>query len=69
MKLYKSKTPVEATVSRISLYAIYLNIVGKELQAKLPVTAEEQDKIKTGYTVKVIITYLSSSKIAVEKVK
>ncbi len=69
MKLYKSKTPVEATVSRISPYAIYLNIVGKELQAKLPLLPEEQDKLRTGYTVKVLITYLSSSKIAVEKVK
>lgn len=68
MHLYKTKTPVEATVSRISPYAVYLNIVGKEMQAKLPVTAIESEKLKTGYTVKVMITYLGTNKIAVEKI-
>ena len=68
MKLYKSKTPIEATVARISPYAVYLNIVGEAIQAKLAVTAVESEKLKPGYKMNVMISYLSTSKIAVEKI-
>jgi hypothetical protein len=68
LKLYKAKTPIDATVARVSPYAVYLNIIGRDIQAKLDLPALESDNLQPGSTVKVMISYLSTNKIAVQKI-
>jgi len=65
MRHFKNKTPIEAVVSKISPYAIYVDVVGEKVQAKLPV--EGNEGIRLGDTLKVAISYLSPTKIAVGK--
>ena len=67
MKLYRDKTPIQATVTKVSQYAVYLDVVGKDIQAKLPVTDPENAAYKPGYKVNVIISYVNSNQIAVAK--
>ncbi len=63
IKYSKAKTPIEATVFKVTLHAIYLNIVGNKIQAKLPV--KENNKLKVGDTISVIISFLNTEKIVV----
>ena len=58
---------VEAVVSKITPHAVYLNLFGDKIQSKLAVTKEEKESLKEGDTVKVIITHLTPTKIAVRK--
>lgn len=67
MKYYRDKTVITATVTKVSPYAVYLDVIGKDIQAKLPVTDPGNTEYKPGSRVNVIITYLGSNKIAVEK--
>jgi len=73
VKLHKNKTPVEASVYKISPHGIYLNIIGDKVQAKIPLAKKNEgvikDKeIKVGDKIKILITYLSPAKIIVEAV-
>ncbi len=65
VKLSKSKEPVEAEVFKVSPHGVYLNVVADKIQAKMK--PEELPDAKPGDKVMVRITYLSKSKIAVEK--
>ena len=67
-KHFTNKTAVNAAVYKISPHGIYLNLIGDKLQAKIPAKKEILDTVKEGDKIKVIITYLSSTKIAVEAV-
>lgn len=64
-KHFTARTSLNASVYKISAHAIYVNVIGDKLQAKIPIKKEMPD-IKEGDKVKVIITYLSNTKIAVE---
>ncbi|MEQ1553530.1 MAG: hypothetical protein ABL929_05090 [Ferruginibacter sp.] len=64
VKLFKTKTPVEATVFKVTPHAIHLNIVGNKIQAKIPF----EEATLVGNKINVLITYLGKSKIAVEKI-
>jgi predicted RNA-binding protein (virulence factor B family) len=70
VKLQKAKTPVEATVYRVSPHGIYLNIIGEKIQAKIPLSKNKSidqfKDIKVGATISVIISYLSPFKIIVD---
>jgi ribosomal protein S1 len=66
-KWYKTKTPVEGTIAKISPYGVYVNLGSELLQAKLILSEEEAKKLQTGDNIKVLITYLTNSKIAIEK--
>ena len=68
VKVYKAKTPINAEVYKITPYGIYLNLFGDKIQSKIPVSGENISDIKAGDTIKVIITYLSTSRIIVEPV-
>jgi ribosomal protein S1 len=69
MDLFHAKMPVETTVTKVSPFAIYLDLFGNnKLQAKIQLPAEGLDDLKPGDRVKVIIAYLSSSRIVVEPV-
>jgi hypothetical protein len=67
-KYYRDKSIIQATVTKVSPYAVYLDVIGKDIQAKLPVTDPENAAYKPGYKVNVRISYLSTDKIVVEKV-
>lgn len=66
VKLSKSKEPVEAEVFKVSPHGVYLNVIGDKIQAKIK--PEELPDAKAGDKLMVRISYLSKSKIAVEKV-
>ena len=75
VKAFKTKTPVEATVDKVTPHGIYLSLFGKKIQAKISLKKELEEKslpataIKTGDKIKVIITYLSPTRIIVEDVQ
>jgi hypothetical protein len=63
VKLFKSKTHVEATVYKLTQHGIHLNVIGNKIQAKIPFAED----VKIGDKINVLITYLGKNKIAVEK--
>lgn len=66
-----SKTPIDAIVFKISPHGIFVHILGDKIQAKLPVSKNENGttgpEVKVGDMIKVIITYLGNSKIIIER--
>ncbi|MEO6732407.1 MAG: S1 RNA-binding domain-containing protein [Ferruginibacter sp.] len=72
MQYFKNKTPVDATVFKITPHGIFVNLLGNKIQAKIPASTKEsiasENDVKVGDAIKVIITYLSSSRIIIEKV-
>ncbi len=67
---WKNKTPIEATIVNISPYAIYLNVIGEKIQAKIALNEKNNvkaDDLKVGYKLMVVITFLSKTKIVVER--
>ena len=65
---FENKGSIEATVSKVSPFAVYLDLFDNKVQAKIQLPAEGLEDVKLGDKIKVIITYLSSSRIVVEKV-
>lgn len=65
---FKNKTPVEATVSKVSPFAVYLDLFGNSIQAKMELPAGSLKEIKPGDRLNVRINFLSSSKIVVEQI-
>lgn len=72
VKLHKTKTPVEAKVSRIGAHGIYLDVIGNKIKAKMPLLDKKGkpylENGKPGDKINVLISYLSTSKIVVEPV-
>ncbi len=71
VKCHKAKTPVEAEVIKITPHGIYLNVIGSKIQAKIPAeknTIPAEQQLKPGDKIKVLITYLNTSRIIVEPV-
>ncbi len=64
VKLFKTKTPIEAEVYKVTPHGIHLNIVGNKIQAKISF----EDQVKVGDKIHVQISYLGKNKIAVEKI-
>ena len=67
-KHFNAKTAINAAVYKITPHGIYLNLIGDKLQAKIPAKKEIAGTVREGDKIKVIITYLSSSKIIVEAI-
>ena len=73
MQYFKRKTPVDATVYKITPHGIFVTILGNKIQAKIPLSKKNDSppvntELKTGDIIKVIISYLGSSRIVVEPV-
>jgi ribosomal protein S1 len=69
MDLFNTKKPVETTVTKVSPFAIYLDLFGNnKMKAKIQLPAAGLEEVKPGDKIKVVITYLSSSRIVVEPV-
>ncbi len=74
MQCFKNKTPVDATVYKITPHGIFVNLMGNKIQAKLPAAKETEaatadTAVKVGDTIKIMITYLGSSRIIIEKLQ
>jgi len=73
LELFNNKKPIEGTITKISPFAVYLDLFGNNrMQAKIQFPVEgpesyQEGEVKPGDKIKVIITYLSSSRIVVEK--
>lgn len=65
---FNNKIEIAAVVYKISPHAVYLNLFGDKMQAKLPVTDVETDTIKEGDIIPVIISHITSNRIVIKKV-
>ncbi|MES2430164.1 MAG: hypothetical protein V4556_04450 [Bacteroidota bacterium] len=68
LKSHKNKTPIDAVVNKVTPHGIFVDVVGKKIQAKIPVEKNSSSDAKIGDVIKVIITYLGHAKIVVERV-
>ncbi len=66
---FEKKMDIDAVVARISPHAVYLNLFGDKMQAKLSVTDEEKETIKEGDIVPVNIVHLTSNRVVVKRVE
>ncbi len=64
---FKHNMPIEAVVYKVSPHAVYLDLFGDRLQAKLVLTPEEKETIKPGDTIPVLVTHLTANRIVVKK--
>ncbi len=65
VKLFKTKTTIEAEVIKISPHNVYVNIIGNKIQAKLPL----EEAVHVGDKIEVVITHLAKNKIAVKRLQ
>ena len=68
VKMHKAKTALEAEVYKIGPHGIYLNLIGDKVQTKLSFPEYAELKLDVGDKIKVMITYLSPSRIIAEPV-
>lgn len=67
---FKNKTVTEAKVYKVTPFGIFIQLFNNTIQAKIPFAKNKEEKstdVKTGDTIKVLITYMSPLKIVVEK--
>ena len=64
---FKNKTPIDATVTKITPYGAHVSFFNNKIQAKLQLPGEVPDIIKTGDLIPVVIAHLSNTRIVVEK--
>ena len=64
VKLFKTKTVINAEVFKVSAHGIYLNIVTNKIQSKI----DFEEGIKVGDKIDIQISYVGKNKIAVVKV-
>jgi hypothetical protein len=65
---FNNKIDIDAVVYKISPHAVYLNLFGDKMQAKLSVADEEKAEIKEGDIIPVTITHLTSNRVVVKRV-
>jgi hypothetical protein len=65
---FNNKIEIEAIVSKVSPHAVYLNLFGDKMQAKLSLTEVEKETISEGDSIPVLITHFTPNRIVVKKV-
>ncbi len=73
MQCFKKKTVIDAMVYKVTPHGIFLNVVDNKIQAKITTdkkggTISSLPVAQIGDKIKVIITYLGTSKIIIERV-
>ena len=73
LQCVKKHTVLDAVVNKVTPHGIFVNVIDKKIQAKIATDkkadpAETATAIKIGDVIKVVITYLGTSKIIVERV-
>lgn len=64
---FKNNTPVEGVVVKISPHAVYLNLFSEKIQAKLLKSDEENEQLKLGDRIRVLITHLTGTRIVIRR--
>ena len=72
MQCFKNKTPVDATVFKVTPHGIFVNLFTGKIQGRIPVAKNKNNEPegtlpKPGEVIKVIITYLGTSRIIIER--
>lgn len=65
---FNNKIEIAAIVYKVSPHAVYLNLFGDKMQAKLSLTDIEKDTVKEEDIIPVMITHLTSNRIVVKRV-
>ncbi|HRP30760.1 MAG TPA: hypothetical protein PKV73_02685 [Agriterribacter sp.] len=65
---FKNKTPLTATVSRVTSHSAYVDCFNNKIQAKLQIPGDALAVTKVGDGVSVIIVHLTNTRIVVEKI-
>lgn len=68
---YKNKTVTDGKVYKVTPFGIFITLFKGKIQAKIPIVKDKNEKqaeVKTGDTIKVLVTYMSPLKIVVERV-
>lgn len=65
---FNNKIEIDATVARLTPHAVFLDLFGQKIQARLPLSAIKNESIHPGDTIKVVITHLTPNRIVVEQV-
>ena len=64
---FNNKIDIDAIVYKTSPHAVYLNLFGNKIQARLLLTASEKEQVKEGDTIQVLITHFTNARIVVKK--
>lgn len=64
---FNNQIEVDAIVKKISPHAVYLDLFGEQVQAKLSLPPEEKESLKPGDTIPVLITHFTHHRIVVKK--
>ena len=64
---FENKMPIKGVVSRVSPYAIYIDLFAGAMQGKLPLTENSETPPEVGSEIEVIIEFLSPFKLALKK--
>jgi hypothetical protein len=67
LQYFNNKIQIDAIVYKVSPHAVYLNLFGDKMQAKLLTTDVEKDTVKEGDTIQVIITHLTSNRVVIKR--
>lgn len=65
---FNNKIEIDAIVYKASPHAVYLNLFGDKMQAKLSLTEIEKETVKQGDVIQVLITHFTSNRIVVKRV-
>lgn len=65
---FNNQIEIEAVVYKVSPHAVYLNLFGDKMQAKLSLTEVEKEAVKEGDIIPVLITHFTPNRIVVKKV-
>jgi hypothetical protein len=66
---FNNKIDIDAIVYKVSPHAVYLNLFGDKMQAKLALDEVEKEEIKEGDIIPVTIAHLTSNRVVVKRVK
>jgi hypothetical protein len=66
---FNNKIDIDAVVYKVSPHAVYLNLFGDKMQAKLALDEVEKEEIKEGDIIPVTIAHLTSNRVVVKRVK
>lgn len=69
IQAFKNNAIIEAVVTKVSPYAVYITFYGGTIQSKLPIKNNQPNHLKEGDNLLVRITHLSNSRIVVEEKK
>ena len=65
---FNNQIEIAAKVYKVSPHAVYLNLFGDKMQAKLPVSDNQNEAVSEADIIRVLITHFTSNRIVVKRV-